>query len=142
MWRYVMYNVCIFGHKPGDLHRTLEEVGPFIDDVVRTLQFQYGKQLCLNVDGEIGVGQIVTRVARPLSVRYHIFLPCPVELLGKNWFDEQTKQLQLDFGLSSSTTLISDRLSEASLSERDHRMIDHCNFAICFWERNRAAHSI
>jgi hypothetical protein len=129
-----MHNVCVFGHKTGDLHLPYEQVEGHIKSVLDILKFQYDSTLCLKVDGEIGVGQSVTKIAQELGIRYHIFLPCPIELLGGDWFEEQAKQLERDYKLAYSTTLLATELTDYSLKERDYHMIGACSFAICFWE--------
>ena len=133
-----MHSVGIIGHRAGDFRVDLEELGRKIKDLLGVLQFQYKEELMLNVDGETGVGQLAIDAARELGVKYHIFLPAPIDTMGNDLLlEEQKKKLIEQYQYSSSTTIASYRYDQKNLEERDHLLVDASSFMVYFWEGKR-----
>jgi hypothetical protein len=129
-----MHNVGIIGHRAGNFHIDEKQLKAKIQEALEILSFQYGDELCLNVDGETGVGFFVMRAANELNIKYHIFLPCPIEFVGRDWFDSQKQELGLYFKKAHSTTTISSKPSAANEKDRDQCLVSCSSFLICFWE--------
>jgi hypothetical protein len=129
-----MHSIGLIGHRSGNFHSNEEISKSKIVNVLEILSFQYGKDLILNVDGETGVGHFAIQEARGLDIKYHIFLPGPVETVGKDWFDRQKQNLDLYFKNSYSTTIASSKCSAQSEKQRDHDLVDCSSFLICFWD--------
>jgi YspA SLOG family len=129
-----MHNIGIVGHRAGNFHIEESKLKSKIQEVLDTLSFQYGEELCLNVDGETGVGLYVVQAAQKLNIKYHIFLPCPIEFVGQEWFDSQRHELELYFQKAHSTTTMSSRPSAANEKDRDLCLVNYSSFLICFWD--------
>ena len=129
-----MHNIVIVGHRAVNFHIEESKLKSKIQEVLDTLSFQYGEELCLNVDGETGVGLYVVQAASKLNIKYHIFLPCPIEFMGQEWFDSQRKELELCFKRAHSTTTMSNKPSAINEKGRDQCLVNYSSFLICFWE--------
>jgi uncharacterized phage-like protein YoqJ len=128
-----MHNIGIFGHNISDLAGDLDGAKKAVCSALDTIKIQYGKSLSINLDGEIGIGHIAGEYAKVIKVKYHMFIPCPVELIGEEWYDEQRASLERQLNTSSATTIIGSRLTKNNFTARDQKVIDSSSFVICFW---------
>jgi hypothetical protein len=128
-----MHNIGFFGHDISDFHCDPESVKRMVYEVVETIKLQYGKSLSINVDGEPGVGQIVADAANKYKIKYHMFLPCPPDVVGEYWYEDQKLNMMAQFNGSSASTMIGSVCSKDNSAERDKKMVDSSNFVICFW---------
>ena len=129
-----MHRVAIIGHRAGTFHIDEELLKSKTMVALEIMAFQYDKDLVLLADGEPGVGHFAINNAKELGVKYHMFLPCPLGLVGGSWLDEQRESFKQHFNGSYSTTICSSKLTADSEVQRDHSMVDTSNFVICFWE--------
>lgn len=128
-----MHNIGIFGHNISDLASDPDNASRAIRTTLDTIKVQYGKNLSLNLDGEIGVGHIAGEYAKAIKVKYHMFIPCPPESIGEEWYEEQRSCLARQLSSSSATTIIGSKLTKSNLMARDQKIIDSSSFVICFW---------
>lgn len=134
-----MYRIGIIGHRPGD-HRTEEKIlDKKINAVLEKLLYEYGKDLILNLDGEIGIGQKTIKMVARLGIKYHLFLPHSIDIMKKSdeWYDYQKDCLADYYKKSSSLTIVSDKILKKNIVERDKLLVDNSNFIVCFWNKKK-----
>lgn len=127
-----MYNVGIIGHKQGDFHLDERMLDAKINEVLGIIRFQYGKELMLNIDGESGVGQKAAKYAKQTRIKYHLYLPCPVDLFVEFW--AEASSLREQYESSAATTILATKYNIESCLERDQKLINDAAFVVCFWE--------
>lgn len=130
-----MYRIGFIGHRQGDFRIDAELLKRKINDAVERIEYQYGKGLVINVDGEIGVGQCIIDTASSFSIKYHLYLPFPIDFVGEEWYEAQRKNLVRQYDLASAVTIISNKRNKRNIRERDKRLIENSNFIICFGKR-------
>lgn len=126
-----MYRIGVVGHRPEyiqDISSTMATVNRAVD----LIAFQYD-DLVINVGGEIGVDQWVADFCRKNKIRYHMFLPCPPNILGSEWYDDQKLLLDSCHKQAWATTICSSEYGYDVEKTNYNSIIDASDFIICFW---------
>jgi hypothetical protein len=71
-----MHKIGIIGHS-AEYFPEKEPIKQIIENTISLINFQYGENLLINLDGNIGVSHWVADVCLTLGIKYHLFLPSP-----------------------------------------------------------------
>lgn len=127
-----MYRVGIVGHRP-EYVPNKEPMISTIDRVIDLISYQYKDSLVINVGGDVGVSQWATETCSKRNVKFHLFLPCPPDMLSVEWYDDQKRILSNNFKKSWATTIYSQEYSREAETKTYESMVDLSDFIICFW---------
>jgi len=134
-----MYRIGIVGHRP-EYVSNHESMIRNVDRVIDLISYQYGEDLIINVGGDIGVDQWALRSCANRKIRYHLFLPCTVDVFSENWYDEQKEFLNECFKKSWAVTVHSTEYSQQTERETYKHIVDMSDFIICFWNGMQQGH--
>lgn len=127
-----MYRIGVVGHRPEyvpDHNSTIRNV----DRVVDLISYQYGKDLVLNVNGDIGVGQWTLEACENRKIKYHLFLPCEPEAFAENWYEKQKDFLHRCFKNAWAVSIYAQKYNLETEREVYRQIVSMSDFLICFW---------
>jgi len=127
-----MYRVGIVGHRPEYVPEK-DIMIRTIDRVIDLISYQYGKDLIINVSGDIGVGHWSTQICVDKNLKYHLFLPCMPDILSTAWYEDQQASLTYYFKNAWATTIQKHDYSIDSERQNYEHIINMSDFVICFW---------
>lgn len=125
----MMYKIGIVGHSIEnikDRFETKEE----IENTLDILKHQYGENLVINSDANIGVGHWAVEKCLEKEIKYHLFLPSPVEDMTKHWYDYQRKDTKKYFDSAWAITIAS---SSYNKKHQESILIDDSSFMVFLW---------
>jgi uncharacterized phage-like protein YoqJ len=128
-----MHKIGIIGHS-AEYFPEKEPIKQIIENTISLINFQYGENLLINLDGNIGVSHWVADVCLTLGIKYHLFLPSPPEEVYKYWYEGQQQDLSKYFGSSWANTICSPKYNK---SNNNVLLVDSSSFVICFWMGKR-----
>jgi len=123
-----MYKIGVIGHSIeyiSDCDRFKRE----INSVVDLIKFQYGENLVLNIGGNIGVGHWVAKTCIDFSIKYHLFMPGPIEETSKHWYENQQKDMIKYFNRAWASTICSPKYDSVNCYKL---LADSSNFIMVF----------
>lgn len=129
-----MYRIGIIGHTP-EYFSDPEATKRLVNQTLDLIQYQYGKEeLIINVAGNIGVDCWATTFCSEYSIKYHLFLPCPVEDMKKMFYDYQVKLINQQFTYAWATTISFPKYESPEQAIENYKhIVDNSNFVIYFW---------
>lgn len=127
-----MYRIGIVGHEPNRFSDR-DVIMRRIDQVIDLVGYQYGDDLAFNVCGNIGVGEWAAESCIARKYKYHLFLPCPIEITSKFWYAKQQYDLEKHYTSAYATTIGGMNYSADTMLDINARLVDSSDFIICFW---------
>lgn len=127
-----MYKIGIIGHRPEYISDKAKGART-VDRVIDLISYQYGENLIISIGGDIGVEQWALNSCSKRNTKYHLFLPCAVDVFSENWYDEQKAFLNECFKNAWAVTIHSDEYNTNTEKETYKYIVDTSNFIICFW---------
>lgn len=130
-----VYRVGITGHRP-DRFKDVDLAISICDKLVADIQYQYGDsgELCFNLGGCIGADQWVGDACIKYGVNFHLYLPFPIDVQAKYWYDYQKENLVRQADACSGMTVVGDSYQIANYFVRDKMIVDNSDFMVCLWE--------
>jgi hypothetical protein len=133
-----MYKIGIIGHSPEHFSDPKpEDVCRSIGNIIELLRFQYGENVIFNTVGETGIGLWTAEecLKKETRCKYHIFMPCYLQVTSDGWLENQAELLEKCYNNAYSITVCSNIKSTNKEEELEsyRRLIDDSNFVICFW---------
>lgn len=123
-----MYKIGVVGHSIEDIG---VDIGSKVLDTIDLLKFQYKKdELVINLNGNIGIGHMAADACLQLDIKYHLFLPAPVDEFNKFWFLEQQENLNKFFCHAWASTVHGKNVD---LVNSNQTLVDNSGFIIAFW---------
>lgn len=127
-----MYRIGIVGHRP-EYVPDQDAMMRNIDRIIDLISYQYGEDLVINVGGDIGVDQWALKTCADRRIKYHLFLPCVVDIFSNDWYDNQKVFLDECFKKSWAVTINSSEYNFKTERKTYEYIVDMSDFIICFW---------
>jgi len=140
----MLYRVAIIGDLPEySKDYTSESVRRKVDNIVDVISYQYGSDLVINAAGFPDVGVHVAKKCLEDTVKYHLFMPCPVDDMDKLFYTDQSNEIHDVFENSWATTISSPKYTTQLILHNYNyqNIVDNSAFIICLW-RGRKQGSI
>jgi len=139
-----MVKIAITGHRPDAFlvsHYTPEMVKHIADGIVCSMAREYGKDLCFNLGGAMGVDLWVGEACIEHNVKFHLYLPFHPTIQARYWSDdlkaELDRQMQKAVGIDIVDPDPKSTYHVARYQERNKCMVDSAQFVIAFWVGKR-----
>ena len=132
----MLYKVAVIGDLPEyDSISSKESVQCKVEHIIDIIQYQYGHNLVINAAGHPHVGIFAAKKCLADNIKFHLFMPCPIEEMDEVFYGEQQADLQNVFTNAWSTTISSSNYTTGpSLYHGNYKnLVDNSAFVICLW---------
>lgn len=129
-----MYRIGILGHST-DQFSEPESAKRLVEQTVDVISYQYGEDLVFNIAAEAGIGEWASKFCLDSHIKYHMFLPFPIDEMEGMLLDEQYKSLKRCFDYSWETTVsFSEPADVLTQCEANNKwLISDSDFIMYFW---------
>lgn len=127
-----MYKIGLIGHE-SNVFSDKNHIIATVENTISLLKYQYDNDVVFNICGDVGIGEWTGRFCIDNNIKYRLFMPLSLEIMEKQWNDEQTTSMKDVYNNSYSVVIGRNKYCDEAKMEIMKNIVDESCFVICFW---------